>query len=142
MSSLMRNVPIEQRGVVIPETELAEEARWRGMDDAVPLATHKRERLPPVLVPPRFGEDICTIKSEDIGKDVVGKELIYSRQRRTVGNCSKWISTSSSFARKGQRALTLYPSPSTSAPLSNRWRRNRCPPFVLARFVQRVDTVH
>lgn len=59
------------------------------MDDAVPFATHKRERLPPVFVPPGFGEDIYTIKSEDIGKDVVGEEFIDSRQRRTAGNCSK-----------------------------------------------------
>jgi hypothetical protein len=79
ISSLMRNVLKEQRGVVIPETELTKEVRRRGADDVVPFATYKRKCLPPESVASRFGKDICTIKSEDLEKDVVG-ELIYSRQ--------------------------------------------------------------
>lgn len=78
ISSMMQNIPSEQRGVVIPETELAKEVRRRGAEDAVPSAAHKRKRLPPVFVASRFGEDIDTIKGEDVEKDGVG-ELICNR---------------------------------------------------------------
>ena len=77
ISSMMRNVLKEQRGVVIPETKLVEEERRRGADDAVPFSTHERKRMPPVFVASRFGEDICTVNGEDVDKDVVG-EIIYS----------------------------------------------------------------